>query len=245
VSTGTIYHHLDSLSRLIEQKSDKKYYLTDLGIHAYNSLKNNIETIISPEIRKKEFNSPLVKGLMFLTPKKFISFEKKDKIYVILFSIGILITGAVLCGLSGVYSFLLFFRDATENISELEPLYQVVLSFIFIINFIIYYIIIEGLSRLFYNKKENSFRLLLTFSIIFLPMVIYLGIHFIFLLTAVIQNSVFRLIDNILMIFFQLWSLWLLIYNLNQNKSLKFENGLAITFLLHYGGFTIILFTLI
>ena len=40
VSTGTIYHHLESLSQLIEQKEDKKYYLNDLGIHAYNSLQD-------------------------------------------------------------------------------------------------------------------------------------------------------------------------------------------------------------
>ncbi|MFW9946978.1 MAG: winged helix-turn-helix domain-containing protein, partial [Candidatus Odinarchaeota archaeon] len=35
VSTGTIYHHLDALSQLIEQRKDKKYYLTELGQHAY------------------------------------------------------------------------------------------------------------------------------------------------------------------------------------------------------------------
>ena len=63
VSTGTIYHHLDALSQLIEQKSDKKYYLTDLGQLAYNSLKDNI-TNIAKEISSKEFNSPILKGLM-------------------------------------------------------------------------------------------------------------------------------------------------------------------------------------
>ncbi|MHA2398710.1 MAG: winged helix-turn-helix domain-containing protein, partial [Promethearchaeota archaeon] len=34
VSTRTIYHHLETLSGLIEQKEDKKYYLKDLGLYA-------------------------------------------------------------------------------------------------------------------------------------------------------------------------------------------------------------------
>ena len=75
VSTGTIYHHLEALAQLIKQKKNKKYYLTDLGTHAYNSMMENIEIIESPEILSREFNSPLLRFLMFLTPKKFISFE--------------------------------------------------------------------------------------------------------------------------------------------------------------------------
>ena len=54
VSTGTIYHHLDSLSQLIHQKKNKKYYLTDLGIHAYNSLKENIEIMESIDFSNRE-----------------------------------------------------------------------------------------------------------------------------------------------------------------------------------------------
>jgi len=57
VSTGTIYHHLDTLSNLIEQQDNKKYYLTELGLHAYNSLIDNKDNIITPEFSKKEFNS--------------------------------------------------------------------------------------------------------------------------------------------------------------------------------------------
>ncbi|MFX1596293.1 MAG: ArsR family transcriptional regulator, partial [Promethearchaeota archaeon] len=64
VSTGTIYHHLDTLSDLIEQKKDKKYYLKELGIYAYNSLKDNIESIQSPDFIHREFKSPALRKLV-------------------------------------------------------------------------------------------------------------------------------------------------------------------------------------
>ena len=87
VSTGTIYHHLDTMSQLIEQKDDKKYYLTELGLHAYDSLKDNIDTIITPDFSKKEFSSPILRGLMRLTPKKYINYENNIKIKVLIISI--------------------------------------------------------------------------------------------------------------------------------------------------------------
>ena len=99
VSTGTIYHHLDTLSQLIEQKSDKKYYLTDLGQLAYNSLKANI-TNISKEISSREFNSPILKGLMYLTPKKFINSSKTSSLIPLGISILTLVIGSVFCYLA-------------------------------------------------------------------------------------------------------------------------------------------------
>jgi len=245
VSTGTIYHHLENLAQLIKKGDDKKYYLTDLGFHAYKSLLSNIETMKSQNLGKKEFNSPLLKGLMFLTPKKFISFEKQNNLYTILISILILISGAILCGLNGLFPFLLFFIESSENISDLEPFFKFSLSLLFILNLLIYFIIIESICRLFYQKKENSLKFLISFCLIIFPIVIFLGIHFIFNLTDLIKNSFGAFLDKLLLIFFQVWSLWLLTYSLSKNKDLKFENGLIITLLLHYGSFTIILLILI
>ncbi|MFX1568435.1 MAG: hypothetical protein ACFFCV_08710 [Promethearchaeota archaeon] len=79
MSTGTIYHHLDSLSELIEQKQDKKYYLKELGVYAYNSLKNNIETIKSPDFTHREIKSPILRKLLWISSNRFIQFENKDK----------------------------------------------------------------------------------------------------------------------------------------------------------------------
>jgi hypothetical protein len=240
VSTGTIYHHLDSLSHLIEQKEDKKYYLTDLGLHAYNSLMENIEIIDEPDLSKREYGSPLFKFLFLLTPKKFILFEKKDKPYNIIISMVILALGTILSGLNGFYSFLLFFIPAPEDLYQLPMYMHVIFSLIFIVNFIIYFILVELFCRLFYKVKDNTPDFFFTFPIIFYPMVIYLLVHFLLLSTGLLQLSTIIFIDTLLLIFFQILSLWLLTYTLNISKGLKIERGLIVSLLLHYGSFTIV-----
>jgi hypothetical protein len=241
VSTGTIYHHLETLSQLIEQKEDKKYYLTDLGKAAYASIKNNVETLISPDISKREFNSPLLKGLMYLTPKSLIINTKEKNFLSLALSVVILTTGAVFCYLNGLFPFLLFFGDFLSNYLIYVPTVNIVYSIIFFVNFIGYYVLIELLCRAFYRKKEGWKNFLRSFAIIFIPSDIYLIIHFAFLASGILQIPALGIIDNILMIIFQVWSLWLVIYILTAIKNLKIENALIISLLLHYGGFSIIL----
>lgn len=241
VSTGTIYHHLDTLSELIEQKKDKKYYLKELGVHAYNSLKDDIELISEKGYAIREFRSPFLRRLMVITSKRFIHFQKEDRLYVILISIGILIIGTVLTQLNQLSPLLLFFIE----INELEPNFQIFLMFSFILNFIIYFIIIEGISRLFYNKKENTFNFFISFAIIFFPIVLYLLSHYIFIYIGVFEISFINFLDKVLLIILQVWSLWLLSYSMSANKGLKIETTLIVSLLLHYGSFTIILLTLI
>ena len=231
---------------MIEQKEDKKYYLTDLGVYAYNSLKENIEIIESPEISKREFKSPLLRFLMFLTPKKFISFEEKDKVYNSIISLSVLMIGGMLCGLNAFYTFFLFHIETTEDIYKLEIISHVYFSILYMLNFIISFLLVEGSCRLFYKKKERTLDFLLTLPIIFYPMVIYLFIHFILLSTQIlIKITLFRILDVFLLIFFQVLSLWLLTYIISVNKGLKIERGLIISLLLHWGSFTIVLFLLI
>ncbi|MFX1573467.1 MAG: winged helix-turn-helix domain-containing protein [Promethearchaeota archaeon] len=240
VSTGTIYHHLDTLSELIEQREDKKYYLTELGIYAYNSIKDNIESIKAP---KKEFKSPVLNKLMSITAKRFIQFEKKDKIYTILISIVILILGTLFCWLNGFYSILLFYLDTNQ--SSFESISRFITSLSFIANFFLFFIVIEGISRIFYKNKENTVYFLQSFAIIQFPMLFYLTFHFIFKFLDLLESNIFNLIDKVLLIIFQVWSLWLLSYSLSVKKGLKIETSLIISLLLHYGGFTITLVLLV
>ena len=242
VSTGTIYHHLDTLSQLISQKKNKKYYLTELGQHAYNSLKENIETIESPDLSSQEFNSPLLKALMALTPKSYFAFEEDDKPYVIILSAIVLLLGAILCGLNGLFPLLLFFGQATEDLQALPIEIHVVLALSFVFNVFVYFLLTEVLSRLFFRKMENTLQLFYSFGIIFYPMVFYLIVHFLFVSFQILQFGAILVLDRILMIFFQVWSLWLMTYNLSMTKGVKIENGLTITLLLHYGAFTVLLF---
>ncbi|MFX0144460.1 MAG: winged helix-turn-helix domain-containing protein [Candidatus Hodarchaeota archaeon] len=243
VSTGTIYHHLDTLSELIEQKQNKKYYLKELGVYAYSSLKNNIETIKTPDFAHRQLKSPILRKLMWLTSKRFIQFEKKDKKFSIIISILIIIIGTIFCGLNGYYSFLLFFMEISQYNFDFS--FQILISLSFIANFFIFFIIFESISRLFYKKNENTVDFLVSFAIILYPMIFFLIIHYTFKFFNLLNISVFNLFDKILLIIFQVWSLWLLSYSLCAKKGLKIESSLIISLIIHYGGFTIILVFLV
>ncbi len=243
MSTGTIYHHLETLKELVDQKTDKRYYLRELGVYAYSSLKNNIETIKSPDFTHRELRSPILRKLMKITSKRFIQFEKEDKVLSIIISLSILITGTILIGLNGFYSFLLFFIESEQ--SNMDLFLQILISLTFIVNMFVFFIVIEGISRFFYKKKENTLNFFISFPIIQFPMVFYLITHLIFKSFWLLNISVFNLLDKILLIVFQVWSLWLLSFSLCAMKGLKIESSLIISLLLHYGSFTIILFVLV
>lgn len=231
------------MAELIEQKEDKKYYLTELGVYAYNSLKDNIETIKTPLISFREVKSPILRKLMLITSKSLIQLEEVNKIYSIVLSIGILILGTILSILNGFYAFLLFFMEFDQI--SLDSSFRILISFSFILNLLMFFIVIEGISRLLYKKKENTLNFLISFAIIQFPMIFYLVVHLIFKFTDLLAISAFNFIDKVLMIIFQVWSLWLLSYSLSVKKGLRIESSLIISLLLHYGGFTLILFILI
>jgi len=240
VSTGTIYHHLDTLSQLIEQKSDKKYYLTDLGQLAYNSLKENI-TNISKEISSREFNSPILKGLMYLTPKRFINTSKASSYIPLGISILTLVVGAVFCYLTNLFPFFLLFSSFPSHQSLQAPLTNILGAIFFIVNYLVYFFIVEGLIRLIYKNKSNTKEFLSTFAFIFIPSNIFLIIHYIFGVFSLNEIPSISIMDNIIMILLQAWSLWILTYSIITYKQLKIENALILSLLLHYGGFSVIL----
>ena len=82
-------------------------------------LKNNIETIKTPDFTHRELKSPILRKLMKITSKRFIQFEKKDKVPSIIISLSILITGTILIRLNGFYSFLLFFIESEQSNMDL------------------------------------------------------------------------------------------------------------------------------
>lgn len=226
---------------MIEQKEDKKYYLTKLGIYAFNSLKDNIETIKAPN---REFTSLIFEKFMVLTSKRFILFDKKDRIYTLIISVGIIILGTVLSFFNGFTSLLLFFVDI--NLENFQLIYQIILNLSFVLNFFAFFIIVETISRILYKKKDSStLNFLISFALIQFPMILYLIIHSFFEVIGLNSVNAVNFIDKALMIIFQVWSLWILSYSLSVKKGLKIENSLIISLLLHYSGFTIILLTLV
>ena len=211
-----------------------------MGAYAYNSLKDNIETIKAPQ---KEFKSLFLNKLMVITAKRFIIFNKKDRIYTLLISLVIILLGTIFCILNGFTSFFLFFIEV--DIENLNLLFQILIYSSFVLNFFTFFVIVEIISRVFYKKTENTLNFLASFALIQFPTMIYLMLHSIFNFTALISINIVNFIDQILRIGFQVWSLWLLSYSLSVKKGLKIENSLIISLLIHYGGFTLILLTFI
>jgi len=133
---------------------------------------------------------------MRITPKNLIAYQENKKKLVILISSMILLIGAIFCGLNLLFPFFLFFSENILNTGLTEPILQIIFSLLYIANFLVYYLIIEMICRVFYKTKENSLNLLISFGINFFPMVLYLLIHFIFFS---IDLSYFQMIDNVLL----------------------------------------------
>lgn len=235
VSTGTIYHHLDTLSNLIEQKDDKKYYLTEIGDVAFNSLKNNIKDLEFPENAKENKKIPLLYNILKFLTEIIQSYNKRHIIYLGAINVIILINGIIFCELNAFYSILLFFRQIEGmNFPSLYGLS-------FVINYLVFLFLTEALSRLFYKKKKNFFVLMLSFPIVLLPMEFYLVIHYIISSLNIIDSTIFYFIDNIVLVFFQAISILFLSYILGEIKELRLENGIIVSFLIHLMGFTILI----
>jgi len=235
VSTGTIYHHLDALSKLIEQQKNKKYYFTELGEIAFNSLENNKKELEFPKNSKDRIFLPYLKNLTKFLAKIIDSESKANRIYLGIVSIIILILGMIFCELNKFYSILLFFR-------QFQPInFPLLYGLSFLFNFGIFFLLTEVLSRLFYRKSKNSLILFLIFPLIFLPIDLYLFIHYIFVVLEITEISVIYLIDKIFLVFFQALSIMFLSYFLGEIKELRLEYGLIISLLIHLGGFTFII----
>ncbi|MFW9952256.1 MAG: hypothetical protein ACFFKA_19215, partial [Candidatus Thorarchaeota archaeon] len=197
--------------------------------------------IITPDFSSREFKSPLLKALMKLTPRKAILLQEEKKHRILFYSVLCIILGSIFTGLNQFLPFFLFFYKSNLIIFSSEIMLQVIFSILFIANSFLYYIILEGICRIFYKKNENSFNFFQSFGLIFFPIDLFLVIHFIFEISGSIVLPSIRIIDNILMILFQVWSLWLLTYSLTVNKQLKIEGSLIIVLLIHYSGFSIFL----
>jgi hypothetical protein len=203
-------------------------------------LKTNIETIKTPQI---DFRASLLKKSMVLTLKRFILFKKEDKLYTILISISIIILGTILCNLNEFSPFLLIYIEKSQN--NLSLFFRILGSVSFILNFFTFFIIVETIVRILYKRNENTLDFFISFAIVQLPMIFYLLLHLIFKYTELLTINIFNFTDNIVMIIFQVWSLWLLSYSLSVKKELKIENGFIIALLLHMLPFSLILLTFI
>ena len=241
VSTGTLYHHLDVLKELITQNSKRKYILTNLGKHAYNFLSKNYDTIESDNIEEQKFISASLKKFISLIPNEILhKVNDLTNPIKVLISVGILSLFFILIFIGNINSSFIFFVPYNTSNTELEVIEKIALGLKFIVFTYIVVIISELLCRYLFNKTENTKNFVLIFPIALIPMLPYLFIYdMLFLFAPTLVNTIF---NKFIMIIFQIWTIWLITYIIITFKYLKLERALLITFVIHYGTFTVLLF---
>jgi len=244
-STGTLYHHLEVLGDLIYQKPDKKYYLTVLGEHAYNILAHNLESIETSkesEAKPVENQPSFFKNLVKIWPRIYFSITQKDPRIPLVLLIALLGIGGLLCSIFDVSTILIFFtwEKSTEPIAlEIKVWY----FFQFVLSMLAFYVIAEVLCRIILRRKDNPVPFLLSFFIILIPMIFYLVVHSFFYVLA--YDVIAVNFDRVVMVFFQIWSIWYLTYAISVLKFVPIERGFIVSFISYYAGFVILLATII
>ncbi|MHA1610452.1 MAG: winged helix-turn-helix domain-containing protein [Promethearchaeota archaeon] len=235
VSTGTIYHHLKILADLITQDKQKKYHLSPLGMHAYRMLQQNLDSIGSVQTEKKLLMDRSIRklsniGLLKPVFRFFIQNFRRS----VFFASGIVFLVALLSAIFGVQAFLNIYLPLTPQM-EIFLLGHPIIQFVsVIVGYCALFLIIEGLSRLLFHKKDNSGRLFIMISISFIPLIVYILIIGI-LRSLPIGSDAFLIISRVFLILFQVWVTILLAYCISAVKYVKFERGLIIVIFIDYG----------
>jgi len=245
VSTGTLYHHLEVLKECIYQKSDKKYYLTTLGEHAYHILEHNVESIeaLKNQNVPEPANSPsFLKNLFKIWPRIYISIIQKDIRAPAVLLVALLVIGGLLCAVFDVDTTLIFF--SWQKGTEVFPLEtKIWMFFRYIISMCGFIAICEVICRVVLRKKDNLVPFILSFFLILLPTIFYLIVHsFLFILAydAITENA-----DRIIMVIFQIWSVWNLTYTISILKFVQVERSFIASFISYYIGFMILIISII
>ncbi|OLS15040.1 MAG: hypothetical protein RBG13Loki_1358 [Promethearchaeota archaeon CR_4] len=244
VSTGTLYHHLEVLKECVYQKSDKKYYLTKLGEHAYHILEHNVESIEASKEKKvpETENKPsFLKNLFKIWPRIYISITQKEGRTAAVLLIALLVVGGLLCAVFDVETTLIFFNWLKpEEVIPLEE--KIWMFFRYILSMGGFIAICEIICRIVLRKKDNLVPFILSFFIILLPTIFYLVVHsFLFVIAyEVVSENV----DRIIMVIFQIWTVWNLTYTISILKFVPVERGFIASFISYYIGFMVLIITL-
>ncbi len=245
VSTGTLYHHLEVLKDCVYQKADKKYYLTTLGEHAYHILEHNVESIEASRDKKKPEpeNAPsFFKNLFKIWPRIYISITQKDIRIPAILMVALLVIGGLFCAIFDVNTTLIFF-DWQKTAIPIPPEEKIWMFFRYVLSMGGFILICELICRLVLRNKDNLVPFILSFFIILLPTVFYLVVHsFVFILA---YDTTTQNIDRIIMVFFQIWSVWNLTYAISVLKFVPIERGFIASFISYYIGFMVLIITLI
>jgi hypothetical protein len=239
IGTGTLYHHLNILSPLVYQQTDKKYYLTKLGEMTLNFMKDNLPYLgaMKKEDLEGKGSSKFAKiasSIKIIDARRLFTwlFDAHPRLgkYAIIIPMVFLAMSSLL----GFQDYVFFFPVyAFYNAKTLfTPLLQLP-AFIVegFISWILIWGLIEGFCYINFKKKSNFSSSLAGCGICFAPLLVYEVVVFGFRAIAIDIPAVTA---GFMLIMAQVVTLYLLVAFQMYQKGLKFEKALSIVLPAHY-----------
>lgn len=221
LKVGSLYHQLNSMKELLHQDDNKKYSLSNLGKVALNLMIINKDHIEASNIRisiesdeKNSFRKKIWQGLIFIfLPKKIFQYLSSEPLRTFF-------EGLIVIGLMIYFSIDSQVILAGFYLLKVEYWYLSLVSILGLWLFMS--LILELLFTLFYQRKFNPIKLIVTSPFALVPCMIVL---FIIWLQTKIDNTFLFLEGQILIIIAQIWSLALMTTAVNQAKELTMNRS--------------------
>ncbi|MFW9924210.1 MAG: hypothetical protein ACFFDW_13075, partial [Candidatus Thorarchaeota archaeon] len=230
LKVGSLYHQLNSMKELLLQDENKKYSLSNLGKVAYDLMILNKDHIAASNVKiaipsdgKTSFGRKILQGITFIfLPKRIFQYLSSEPIRT--FFEGLIVIGLMLY----------FSIDSQTILAGFYPLkvdywYFSLISILGLWIFLA--LILESLFTLFYKRKFQPIKLVVSIPFTLIPCM--LALFFIWLQTKI--ETIFLFLDGqILIIIAQIWSLALVTTAVNQAKELTMNRSSFIVLFTFY-----------
>ena len=221
LKAGSVYHHINALGDLLEQKSDKSYALTSKGKHAIEYLQFLGDHSSIKELDSQETSlfftelSPLIRYFTIHPRRSMVEIG-------FLFVIAVTLGSEISVGVFG--SFLIPLSES----NLLSSVFLAILGWLFI------FVVSEVFLLFFYNiKVENHFRLFSGISMFLLgPTILLIGLYLLIvhLQIKTIDLTIGILVEGLL----QVWMILAISTSIEENTKATFSQSLVVALLLNY-----------
>lgn len=230
LKVGSLYHHLNSMEKLLTQDENKKYFPTELGELAYELLvlnKDHLAASQTSSIKKDQELPPFLEKLinfftLFFLPRPVFEYFSSESLRT--FFEGLIVIGTMLyLSIDGKRVLIGFFPIPVD-----EWYFSLIGVFGLWIGL---YLLSDLLKTIFYHYKFGSFKL---FAVIPFTMIPYVIILFCLWLQDKL-TTVFLFLDaQLLIIFGQIWALSLMITAVSKTEKLTMKRSSLIVLFSFY-----------
>src|SRR2546425_3602971 len=171
ISVGALYHHLEALEGLVGQGPDKKYYLTDQGRSAIETLSISEEKIttatVQPELSETRLSS-LAKEALF--GRSIFHYLNQESLRSLPLAILIVAFGGWISAQANLEPLLLFYLNPSLGMN------RTLLILLFPLGWLATFAIAEALSVVIFKRRGGELSLLNGTAFAMLPLLIVPGI---------------------------------------------------------------------